>query len=170
MSGFGGPPPAPSLSGFISWIRAVMGITPQQLPDSSVSIGWALAVALDIVNQYLSVVGNAYTGLPKTNIYTLAVYNLGGDNLINYAPDVPDAPVYKNGLPFFAYMRSQFHISAFVAGVVESSSDQGTGESLAVPDALRQLTIGQLQNLRTPWGRQYLTFAQSWGPNLWGLS
>ena len=40
---------------------------------------------------------------------------------------------------------------------------------MTVPKAFDELTIGNLQNLKTPWGRVYLGIAQSYG-TLWGLS
>jgi hypothetical protein len=35
---------------------------------------------------------------------------------------------------------------------------------------MQRLTLAQLQNLKTPYGREYLALAQSYGPNVWGLS
>jgi hypothetical protein len=40
---------------------------------------------------------------------------------------------------------------------------------MATPDFVKTLTLANLQQLKTPWGRQYLAYAQSAGP-LWGLS
>jgi hypothetical protein len=56
-----------------------------------------------------------------------------------------------------------------VAGVIGSSADETTSESLVVPEAMKNLTLQNLQNLKTPYGRQYLYFAQAFGTN-WGLS
>jgi hypothetical protein len=30
--------------------------------------------------------------------------------------------------------------------------------------------MGNLQNLKTPYGRAYLAFAQDYGPSVWGIS
>jgi len=144
----------PTLAGFIAFIQNVMGISSIYLPTTSPVIQMALTIALDIVNVQLQ------TASP--DIYTLAVYNLAGDNLINFAPD-------QAGQTYFQDLRTSFHISDFVAGVVQSSGDEGTSTSLTVPEALSHLTLSDLQNLKTPYGRQYLAFAQRYG-QLWGLT
>ena len=62
-----------------------MGVPVNALPDDSLAITYAFNVAIAIVNQQLLVANPL--------IYELAVYNLAGDNLINWAPDVPQVPV-----------------------------------------------------------------------------
>lgn len=153
----------PTLAGFLSFIRSVMGIDPLYLPDDSVAINWAYSVALMIVNPDLTLVTAGPPSAPlSVSLYELCVYNLAGDNLINYAPDQP-------GRTFFAEQRKNLGISTFAAGVVSSTSDDGDSVSLAVPDSLKMLTMAQLQNLKTPYGRTYLGYAQTSG-TLWGLT
>lgn len=158
-----------------------MGITTAQLPDSSPVIGMAFAVALAIVNPALRIVGipsvdatGAVLNSGGLSIYALAAYNLAGDNLINYAQDPVGAPLVPGsgdpGLPFFAWTRKQLNINGFVSGVVSSTSDEGTSMSLVVQEAAKAFTLKDLQNLKTPWGRTYLGFAQSYGPSAWGLT
>ena len=173
----------PTLAGFLAFIRSEMGINSTVLPDSTPAIGWAFSVAMAIVNPDLAAAGfngPAYMPPPSTigggaqniSIFTLAVYNLAGDNLINYAPDVPDAPDVPGSdpaAPYFQYLRNKFGITNFVAGVVASTGDQGSSVSLQVPEALKNLTLADLQYLKTPYGRQYLAFAQRYG-TLWGLT
>lgn len=163
----------PTLAGFISWIRAVMGVSTTVLPDDSPVIAMAFNVALAIVNPALYCVGIPNTGSPGTTIYALATYNLGGDNLINYAQDLPDAaPVQGSDppLPFFQWSRQRYDTLGFVSGVISSSHDESTGNTMVVQEAAKNFTLGQIQNLKTPWGRQYLALAQSWGPTTFGLS
>jgi hypothetical protein len=150
----------PTLAGFIDFIRGVMGIDPLLLPDNSPAIEWAYANALMIVNPTLGLVG--VKSPIETTLYIEAVYNLGGDNIINYAPDQP-------GRTYFADLRRSMNITSFAAGLVQSASDSGTSDSLAVPDALKNLTISQLQNMKTPWGRRYLAIAQTYG-TMWGVA
>jgi uncharacterized protein YciU (UPF0263 family) len=145
----------PTEAGFLQWVRSVMGVTTQQLPDNDPVIPVAYEVAIEIVNQTLN--------QASPTIYALAVYNLGGSNLVNYAQDQTDQT-------FWTDLRSKFNTYGFVAGVISSSSDEGTSETLLVPDALKGLTLSNLQYLKDPWGRQYLSFAQLYGPNIWGLS
>lgn len=150
----------PTLAGFIDFIRGVMGIDPLLLPDNSPAIEWAYANSLMIVNPTLGIVG--IKSPIETTLYIEAVYNLGGDNIINYAPDQP-------GRTYFAELRRSMNITSFAAGLVQSASDSGTSDSLAVPDSLKNLTISQLQNMKTPWGRRYLAIAQTYG-TMWGVA
>ena len=55
------------------------------------------------------------------------------------------------------------------AGVISASNDESTGESVLNPEFMKTLTLGNLQNLKTPWGRQYLAFAMDFGET-WGIS
>lgn len=170
----------PTLAGFVAFIRAVMGINTTILPTDSAVIKMAFAVALAIVNPALRKVA-----LPAADsagvelnsggltIYALAVYNLAGDNLINYAQDLPDASFVEGSnppLPFFQWTRKQWNINGFVSGVIESTSDEGTSERMVVQEAAQNFTLSDIQNLKTPYGRQYLAFAQMYGPTTWGVS
>ena len=157
-------PPPPTLAGFIAWSRTVMGVTTTILPDNSVWFVYAYDVAITVVLPALAAAG--------ASIYTLAVYNLAGSNLLNFAQDLPDAAMIQGSdppAPFFAYARTKFNINGFVSGVVTSASDESTSDSLLVPDAFKGLTISDLQALKDPYGRVYLGFAQRYGL-IWGLT
>lgn len=144
----------PTLAGFLVFIRKQMQIPVLYLPDNDPVIEMAYDVALALVNQQIN------QAVPL--IYTLAVYNLGGDNIINFAQD-------QDGQTYFAGLRDDFGIYSFVSGVIASSFDDGTGESILNPDFMKQFTMSDLQNLKTPWGRQYLAFAQKVG-TMWGVT
>lgn len=143
----------PTQAGFLQWVRTRMGVPTDALPDDSPFIGYAYDVAVAVCNPALAAV---------PPIYMLAVYNLGGDNLVNFAPDIPPST-------FWSDLRAGYGTFAFAPGVVTSSGDQGTNTSLLNPEAMKEFTLGNLQNLKTPYGRQYLAWAQSYGP-LWGLT
>lgn len=147
-----------------------MGINTTILPDSSVWFTYAYNVAIALVNQALAnVVVDPTSGM---TIYGLAVYNLAGSNLLNFAQDLPGAAIIPGSdpqQPFFAYTRAKWNMTSFVSGVVQSTSDEGTSMSLVVPEQLKELTLANLQNLKDPYGRVYLQFAQDYG-TLWGLS
>lgn len=151
----------PTLGGFIVFVRTVMGISTTVLPDDSLVLPMAFTVALEIVNLQLQAASSV--------IYTLAVYNLAGSNVINFAPDLPGAAIYKNGMPFFEYVRDKWEVNDFVSGVVQSTGDEGTSVSLVVPEVMKDFTLANLQQLKDPYGRRYLGFAQSVGTN-WGLT
>jgi hypothetical protein len=152
---------SPTLAGFIAWAQTAMGITTDILPADSLFFVWAYNVAFEIVDTN-------WAGI-SPNIYMLMVYNLGGSNLINFAQDGPDAPIFKNGQPFFEYYRTKFNILGEVTGVINSASDQGTSSGLTIPAALQNLTLADLQYLKDSWGRTYLQFAQRQGSQ-WGVS
>lgn len=143
----------PTAAGFLDFARNVMGIDPVYLPDDAPIIGVAFRIASGTVNPMLR-------SMP--DMYDLAVYNLAGDTLINFAPDQTDRTYFRD-------LRKALDISAFVPGVIGSSGDAATSESLVSPDWVRGLTMGDLQRLKTDWGRRYIGIAQSVG-TLWGLS
>lgn len=148
-------PPGPTLAGFQEFITNVMQIPAISLPPSSPVIGFAYGVALDIVLRIIQ----------KTSpfIYTIAVYNLAADLLINYAQDTPATPTY------FTAMREQFKIGQFAAGVVSSAADEATSTSIDVVQGMKNLTIDQLNNLKTSYGRTYIGIAAKFGTS-WGIN
>jgi hypothetical protein len=165
-----GGPSDPTLAGFLAFIRGNMAISTNDLPDASPVIPMALAVAMGIVNPALRgapIPGQDRTGATLTTtpltVYTLAVYNLAGDNLVNYAQD-------QEGRFFFENLRTKLNLNGFVSGVISGSADEGTSQQLVVQEAAKYFTLANLQSLKTPWGRQYLAFAQSYGPTTWGIS
>ena len=156
----------PSISGFWVFVRQIMGIKADVLPDDAYVVTFAFNLATMIVNPDLRLVTASFPPATTNNfpsLYALCVYNLAGDRIINLAIDT-------NGNDFFANLRKTFKINDFSAGVVSSTNDEGTGVSLEVLDVFKNLTIAQLEYLSTPWGRAYLGYAQSAGPTLWGIS
>jgi hypothetical protein len=139
---------------FIYFIQHEMGVPVEALPVDSPDIRVAFALALDTVNPFIHQV--------SPNYYNLAVYNWGGDWLINWAAD-------QMCSTFFADLRKKWNVTGFVAGVVASTSDDTTSMSLEVPASLGQLTLSDLQQLKTPYGRTYLSIAQKFG-DIWGVS
>lgn len=158
------PAPAPTLAGFIAWARVEMGITTDQLPDDSVWWGYAFNVAIDVVNLAIC--------QASPTIYMLAVYNLAASNLVEFAQDPVGSEPFKQynnqPLTFFSYARAVWNINGYVSGTITSASDESTSSSLIVPDYSKNLTLADLQYMKTPYGRQYLAFAQRYG-TLWGM-
>jgi hypothetical protein len=153
----------PTLAGYSSFLYNTVGIPVTALPTTSFNIQLSFALALDIVSTWLQCM--------QSDIYTIAVYNLATDRLINFCPDQGTPPLPGElDTRYFASTRRDFTINQFVAGVVQTSNDQGTGDGLLVPDFMKGLTLMDLANLNTPYGRQYLALAQQLGPGVWGLS
>jgi hypothetical protein len=70
------------------------------------------------------------------------------------------------GTNFFATQRANYNLLAFSAGAISASSDQGTSESTLNPEFFKYLTFSDLNVMQTPWGRAYLSYAQTYGPNI----
>lgn len=159
------PAPQPTIAGLQNFVINTAGVPQAAIPEDSEWWGWAFGNSLTTVNPQIQ-----YVGGPQ---YMLACYYLGTDFLINWAPDQPGV-VYPTDNPppqlgYFAFLRKKWDLTGFVAGVIEASVDESTSESLTVPDAMKGLTFGDLLNLRTPWGRNYLAIAQKVG-TLWGIT
>ena len=118
-------------------------------------VATSLTVALATVNQAIN--------QASPQIYTLAVYNLAADRLLNFAPD-------QANQTYFQQLRTQYHLLDSKVGTVSSGSDQGTSGSLLNPDQMRTFTLQHLQLLKTPFGRTYLEYAQTYGVQIWGLN
>jgi hypothetical protein len=159
----------PTQAGFQAFITNVMGVPPAALSPSDPVVTWCFDFAVQWVNTALCSV----PGVPGAwTLYARAVYNLAADTLINTAQDGPGSPTVKTAdgdLPYWQGTRFNLQINNFVAGVVQSTSDEGTSASFLVPESFSNYTIANLQNLKTPYGRAYLGIAQSWGP-VWGLN
>ena len=149
----------PTLAGFIWFVQNIMGISTIYLPADSPQLQFAYDVASDIVNQTFRCVPSAAT---SPSVYAQMVYNLAGDTLINIATDQPEQT-------FFVDLRKQFNCLGFVGGVIQSSGDESSNESMVVPEQIKMFTVANLNNLKTPHGRTYIGYAQSYG-TLWGLS
>lgn len=147
-----------TLAGFTAFLRGVAGIEQINLPSSSPAIPMAYVYAKEIVSLQIE--------QASCPLYDLAVYNLATDYLINWAPD----PIAGGCCPgFFTKLRESYKITAFVPGVVSATADEGTSSSFVVPEAFKNFLLGDLQNLKTDFGRQYLAIAQRVG-SLWGLT
>lgn len=148
------PNPQPTIAGFIEFLRGVAGVPTIFLPDNSPSI----PIAFDVAEATTATIFCWQPG----GVYSRAIYNLATDNLINYATDQPNQTYFRD-------LRAYFGIGLFVPGVTGSSSDQGTSQSRVTPEFMKTMTFGDLQNLKTPFGRAYLAIAQTQG-SLWGIS
>lgn len=141
-----------------------MGIPQAVLPTDAPVIPIALQASVDMTSEWLDIA--------TPNEYTLAVYNLGGHNVALWGQDAPGAPLVPGGdppLPYFANLRRELKVMSFVPGVVSSTSDEGTSTSLLNPDFMKTLSMQDTILVKTPWGRQWMAFAQQIG-TLWGLS
>lgn len=127
--------------------------------------GDILLIARNAPLAYNSQPGPANTVLGTSVVVT-------GTNTFTYTIPVNPGAFSQGGTAseiYFSSARVKFNLTGFVAGVISSSSDVSTSESILNPDFMTGLTMGNLQNLKTPYGRAYLAIAQDYG-TLWGVS
>lgn len=148
------PDSQPTLAGLIAFGRTPAGIPTIALPDAAPDWQIALTYALEWVPCELQCI--------TPIMYTACVYNWAISSIVQYAQDQP-------GQTFFADLQKAFKTDDFVAGVVSSSSDNGTAAALTIGDALSNLSFIDLQRAKDPFGRAALAIMSSIG-SVWGLS
>lgn len=153
----------PTLQGFLDFVVNQMGISTTVLPQNSPVLQLVYDTSIATVNIDLCKIP-----FPRTspNFYAQAVYNLAGHLLVMFAQDQPDAAPVSGSqppAPFFENLRQRLGLNSFVGGIVQSANDESTGETLLVPESLKNLTVADLQALQTPWGRMYVSIAQRAG-------
>lgn len=135
------------------------------VPTSAVEAASAAAWSPYLAWAFIGALG--VTLVPPSNmlpvLYVMAVYNYGMHKLLKIAQD-------KSGQTFFSDQRALFKLFSFKAGPVGASADQATSQTLVTPDFLKGLTMGDLDLLLTPWGREYLDYSQAYGPSIVGVS
>lgn len=158
----------PSFADWQTWLYATLGIPVEALPTNSIYLALCYDTAVATVNQQLLAA--------SPPIYYLALYNLGADLIINWAPDqftngvvFPYPTNNPDDLGYFEYLRKKYGCLSFVAGVITASADESTSATYQVIQSMEGLTLDQLSNLNTPWGRIYLGLASKVG-TLWGIS
>jgi hypothetical protein len=150
----------PTIEGYTAWVYSVMGVPDNVLPEDSIYIQMSYDIAFEIVNRYI--------WCANPGVFTVAVYNLAGDYLVNIAQDDPNAvPPPDNATTYWADLRGSLNLNSFVPGLVNNAADQGTSAGLQLLKSMENLTLGDLQTLKTPWGRIYMGIAQSVG-SMWG--
>lgn len=136
-----------------------MEVPTNVLPNNSPYIELSYDISHELVNLYID--------CASPLIYTQCVYNLAGDYLVNIAQDNPDLAPPDN--TYWSDLRNALGVNSFVPGLINATNDEDTSAALLTPLGLQNLTIADLQNLKTPWGRVYMGFAQSVG-SMWGIS
>jgi len=153
---FGFTSPTPNVADFSIVLNTEIGIPNAILATIGTQLTAALAYAVHWTYKLLACVDNA--------IYLRAVYCLAVDRLLLFGLD----PANKSST-VFADLRKSMSLESFQPGVIASSGDEGTNQSFEVAESLKLLTLPDLQNMKTPWGREYLGYAQQGAP-IWGVS
>ncbi len=147
-------PTTPNLTDFTTFVYN-QGVLPVNLPSTSEYLVWSL--------DYAGNIALAPPPAMPSIVYVMAIYNLGMHHLLKIAQDV-------TGSNFFQTQRQAYNLLSFTAGPVISSQDQATQTNLEVSEWMKTMTLSALDYLKTPWGREYLAYAQSYGPNIVGVS
>lgn len=161
------PPGGPTYEGFQIFASNVfqLGIT-DPLPPDQPSDTW-LQICYDQAANL------AYWGLAtipsqpnSPSIYAFAVYNLGCAFMVEMAQDDPTTDPPQT---YWTDLRNTLGINSATYGMINSAADQGTSESMYIPDVIKGMTLLDLQLMKSPWGRAYLMLAGEWG-SIWGLT
>jgi hypothetical protein len=152
----------PTFAGFQWFVATIMGVPSGSMPSSD----WLQIAYDEAVNLTYWALGTVPSQPTTPSIYAFAVYNLGCALLLEFAQD--DATT-QPPQTFWTNLRQQLNLNSFNFGLITSASDQGTAESTYIPEAIKGMTLMDLQLAKSPWGRKYLMIAGQWG-SIWGLT
>ena len=144
----------PTLDGFLAFAYAQGVPNTVIVDDTNPYLIAAYNEAVEIVIQLLAVI--------SPTLYTTAVYNLAMHVLVETAQD-------PTGQTFFTNLRQKLDLNGGIFGVVTTTSDESTSVSVEAPDFVKNLSLSDLDYLKTPWGRRYVEIAQRAGLS-WGLN
>lgn len=144
----------PTLLGFRTFCRNIVGISTAVMPDSDEGF----QAALDYAEQWIPLDLNVYSPA----LYTSAVYNWGASFLIQYQQD-------QSGQVFFTNARQSFGINNLMTGVISSASNEATSQSMTIGKGMSNLSLMDVQRIKDPFGREAIAILQQLG-TLWGLS
>jgi hypothetical protein len=157
---FGYTSPLPNLTDFTTMLTAEVGVPATAIADASLVPTCSPMACLSYAVHWCY----ALLDLMDNCIYLRAVYCLATDRLINVGQDPIDGST-----TFFSDLRAALKLNSFVPGLISRSADENTDQSFEIPESLSILTLPDLQNMKTPLGREYLGYAQQSAP-IWGLS
>lgn len=147
-------PSQPNLTDFYTFVTN-QGVPSSDLPSTSEYLAWALNYAIEVALPGPQI-GAGLAGYAGS--YVMATYNLGLHQLLKVAQDVSGN--------FFATVRQTYGLTSPKVGVVMASEDQGTSQTLVVPEFFSRLTLSDLDLMKTPYGREYLGYAQMYGSTI----
>lgn len=101
--------------------------------------------------------------LGELSSYVMAVYNLAFHMLLVFAPD-------QSGQTFFTTARKSYNLSNMRPGIVMAAGDQGSSQTMIVPQFFQHITLEALEATKTPWGRQWVEYQQMYGQTIWGFT
>jgi hypothetical protein len=155
------PAGGPTFAGFQWFVTNIMAVPSGSMPPSD----WLQVAYDEAVNLTYWALDTVPSQPTTPSIYAFAVYNLGCALLLEFAQDDPANPT----VTFWADLRKSLGVNSMSWGMITSASDQGTAESMYIPDQIKGMTLMDLQLAKSPWGRKYLMIAGQWG-SIWGIT
>jgi hypothetical protein len=152
------PPGDPTFAGFQWFVANLAAIPLASIPDDT----WLQAAYDEAVNLTYIGIATIPSQVTSPSLYAIAVYNLGMALLLEFAQDTPPST-------FWTDLRTSLNINSPVFGIITGAADQGTSDTLYIPEAIRNMTLLDLQLMKSPWGRKWLMIAGEWG-SLWGIT
>ena len=144
-----------SLSGTVS-PAPLTAVSVASASSYSIYVAWALNYALEVAIDWPGI-GSRISGYAGS--YLMAVYNLALHQLLKIGQDA-------QGATFFSGIRQTYGLTTLRPGVVMASGDENTSQTLVVPEFFKNLTLSELDLIKTPYGRAYLEYAQMYGGNI----
>jgi hypothetical protein len=152
----------PTFAGFQWFVTNIMAVPSASMPDDT----WLQVAYDEAINLTYWALATVPSQPTTPSIYAFAVYNLGCAILVEFAQD--DSTTDPPGT-FWSNLRDKLGLNSFSAGLITSAADQGTAESMYIPEQIKGMTLMDLQLAKSPWGRKYLMFAGQWG-SIWGIT
>ena len=152
----------PTFTGFQWFVSTIMGVPGASMPPND----WLQIAYDEAINLTYWALDTVPSQPTSPSIYAFAVYNLGCALLLEYAQDDTTT---QPPLTFWTNLRSNLNINSMNFGLITSAADQGTSESTYIPEAIKGMTLMDLQLAKSPWGRKYLMIIGQWG-SIWGIT
>jgi hypothetical protein len=156
------PAGGPTFAGFQWFVANIMSVPFPSIPPTS----WLQVAYDEAVNLTYWALGTVPSQPTTPSIYAFAVYNLGCAMLLEFAQD--DTTTNPPGT-FWTNLRNSLGVNSFSFGLITSASDQGTAESMYIPNQIKNMTLMDMQLAKSPWGRKYLMIAGQWG-SIWDIT
>lgn len=155
MSGFV-TPNTPNLADFRTFLATTVQIPAVALPAGSPWPGYAFDQAM----AWILTPPN-----PPGILYALAAYNGATHILIEITPDQTGSKYFAN-----ACGAAGYGLITPPIGMIATAGDESTSQSVEVPEFAKGLQFQDLQMMKTPYGRRFLAWQQSYGPTVWGVT
>ena len=152
----------PTFAGFQWFVSTIMGVPGASMPPN----GWLQIAYDEAANLTYWALATVPSQPTSPSIYAFAVYNLGCALLLEFAQDDPNAQPPST---FWTDLRTALNINSANFGIITSAADQGTADSFYIPDAIKNMTLMDLQLAKSPWGRKFLMISGEWG-SIWGIT